>query len=197
MDILTDEQINSKIKFLSDYAEAINPASASMVDANSNVTEKSLATAYAELYKDYNIQINRRLSYDKIRKMYGKRLADKYLEDLENHLIYVNDESSLFSYCSSISLYPFLIYGTKCLGGVSDAPKNLQSFCGSFVNCVYQIASSFAGAVATVEFLHVFDYFARKQYGKEYLKTNSREVSQELQGVVYALNQPASARGKH
>lgn len=195
MDILSEGQLDSKIKFLDDYAEAVNPASASMVDANSNVTEKSLATAYAELYKDYNIQMNRRMSYDKIRKMYGKKLADKYLEDLNDHLIYVNDESSLFPYCTSISLYPFLIYGTKCLSGVSDAPKNLQSFCGSFVNCIYQIASSFAGAVATVEFLHCFDYFARKQYGHDYLATNKKEVAQELQGVVYALNQPASARG--
>ena len=41
----------------------------------------------------------------------------------------------------------------------------------------------------------MFDYFARKTYGKDYLKTHTREVEQELQGVVYALNQPASARG--
>ena len=195
MNFLSEKQIRQKVNFLEDYAKATNPATASIVDANSNVTEKSLATAYAELYKDYNIQINRKLSYEKIKEMYGEELAKKYLEDLEGHLIYVNDESSLFTYCCSVSLYPFLIYGTRCLGGVSDAPKNLQSFCGSFVNCVYQIASSFAGAVATVEFLHLFDYFARKQYGKNYLKTNSREISQELQGVVYALNQPASARG--
>lgn len=197
MNFLSDNQIMQKVQFLEDYAKASNPATASIVDANSNVTEKSLATAYAELYKDYNIQLNRKLSYSKIEELYGKELADKYLDDLNNHLIYVNDESSLFTYCCSISLYPFLIYGTRCLGGVSDAPKNLQSFCGSFVNCVYQVASSFAGAVATVEFLHVFDYFARNQYGKDYINTNSKEISQELQGVVYALNQPASARGKH
>ena len=41
----------------------------------------------------------------------------------------------------------------------------------------------------------MFDYFARKTYGRDYLKTHSREIEQELQGVVYALNQPASARG--
>ena len=81
------------------------------------------------------------------------------------------------------------------MGGISKAPNNLQSFCGSFVNLVYQVASNFAGAVATVEFLHYFDYFARKQYGRDYLKTHTKEIKQELQGVVYGLNQPASARG--
>lgn len=92
-------------------------------------------------------------------------------------------------------MYPFVLEGTKCLGGVSKAPKNLQSFCGSFVNLVYQLASNFSGAIATVEFLHMFDYFARKQWGKDYLDEHFAEVNQEFQGVVYALNQPASARG--
>ena len=40
-----------------------------------------------------------------------------------------------------------------------------------------------------------FDHFARKSYGDNYLDTNAKEVAQELQGVVYAINQPASARG--
>ena len=43
--------------------------------------------------------------------------------------------------------------------------------------------------------MHYFDYFARKQYGRDYLKTHTKEIKQELQGVVYGLNQPASARG--
>ena len=41
-----------------------------------------------------------------------------------------------------------------------------------------------------------FDYFARKQYGKNYLNKYPKQIAQELQGVVYALNQPAAARGK-
>ena len=41
-----------------------------------------------------------------------------------------------------------------------------------------------------------FDYFARKQYGDNYLSVAKDRIAQELQGVVYALNQPAAARGK-
>lgn len=117
------------------------------------------------------------------------------MRDIEEHLIYIHDETSLRPYCASISMYPFLLEGTKNLGGTSKAPTNLQAFCGSFVNLVYQVASDFAGAVATVEFLMYFDYFAKQQYGKDYLLTNSKEISQELQGVIYAMNQPAAARG--
>ena len=192
---LTPEQIRDRLGFIHHYIEAQNPASGSEVDSNANVTHKTLATLEAELYKPYTIELNRRMVCEKLRERFGDAVANSYINDLKNHLIYIHDETSLKPYCASISLYPFILEGTKSIGGVSGAPKNLQSFCGGFVNLVYQIASNFAGAVATVEFLHMFDYFARKTYGKDYLKTHTREVAQELQGVVYALNQPASARG--
>lgn len=192
---LTPDQMKDRLGFIRSYIEAQNPASGSEVDSNANVTHKTLATLEAEMYKPYTIELNRRMVCEKLRERFGDAVANSYINDLKNHLIYIHDETSLKPYCASISLYPFLLEGTKSVGGVSGAPKNLQSFCGGFVNLVYQIASNFAGAIATVEFLHMFDYFARKTYGRGYLKKHSREIEQELQGVVYALNQPASARG--
>ena len=187
--------IDNRLSFIDHYIAAQNAASGSEVDSNANVTHKTLATLEAELYKPLTIELNRAKVCAKLTERFGKDVAEEYRKDLKDHLIYVHDESSLKPYCASISLYPFLLEGTKSVGGVSGAPKNLQSFCGGFVNLVYQIASNFAGAVATVEFLHMFDYFARKTYGKDYLKTHQHDIEQELQGVVYALNQPASARG--
>lgn len=196
MVVLDKEAVKDKVEFINKYINAPNAASGSAVDANSNVTHKTIAALDSELYKDYTIQLNREIVYNKIESLYSKDLADEFLDDLKSHLIYVNDETSLKPYCTSVSLYPFILEGTKSMGGVSGPPKNLQSFNGSFVNCVYQIASNFAGAVATVEYLHMFDWFARKQYGDNYLETNAKEIKQELQGTVYALNQPASARGE-
>ncbi len=60
---------------------------------------------------------------------------------------------------------------------------------------MFATSSQFAGAVATVEFLMYFDHFAKREYGEDYLNTHKQEITQELQQVVYALNQPASARG--
>lgn len=193
--MLPNVDLKEKIKYIHDYMVSSNAATASKVDANSNVTQKTIAGLEAELFKPDTIQINRKLVKDKLTQMFGEDMAKAYEDDIANHYIYTHDETSLKPYCASITLYPFLLEGTKCLGGVSKAPKNLQSFCGSFVNLVYQIASNFSGAIATVEFLHMFDYFARKQWGKEYLATHHKEVEQEFQGVVYTLNQPASARG--
>lgn len=187
--------LSDKTIFIEDFIKAINPASGSKVDSNANVTNKTLAVLESELWKPEFIQVNRAIVYNRLVDMYGEELAGNYLRDINHHLIYIHDETSLRPYCASITLYPFLMEGTKNLGGTSKAPKNLQSFCGSFVNLVYQVASDFAGAVATVEFLMYFDYFAKKTYGKDYLLTHSKEVQQELQGVVYAMNQPAAARG--
>lgn len=207
---LWESQVNDRKNFIKDYIKATNASSGSEVDSNANVTKKTIATLEAEIYKPYTIQLNRKLVTDKMKELWGdtykgdagepqedngSMIADAYLRDIEDHRIYVHDETSLKPYCASITLYPFLLEGTKCMGGTSKAPTNLQSFCGSFVNLVYQVASNFAGAIATVEFLNYFDYFARMQYGRDYLQTNRREVMQALQGVVYALNQPASARG--
>ena len=192
---LTKEQIEEKIKYIDHYINSKNSASGSLVDANANVDTKNIGILEAEMYKPDTIQVNRALVQRKITEKYGKKLAEKYIEDIEKHRIYIHDETSLRPYCASITLFPFLLYGTKPLGGTSEAPKNIHSFCGSFVNLVYQVASGFAGAIATVEFLLYFDYFAKKTWGTDYIDLHTADVRQALQGVVYALNQPASARG--
>lgn len=194
---LTPSQINKKVDYIKYYVGEQNNATASLVDSNSNVSEKNMGTLREEMWKFENIQVSRKIIYDKITELYDEDLAKQYVKDIEDHLIYVHDETlaAFLPYCASVTMYPFLLEGTKCMGGTSKAPTNLQSFCGSFVNLVYQLATNWAGATATVEFLMYFDYFARKQYGKDYLNKYSKQVSQELQGVVYALNQPAAARG--
>jgi ribonucleoside-triphosphate reductase len=192
---LRRDQIDNKIRFIDDYVNAKTAADGSQVDPNANVTSKNLATLSAELHKDINIQINRQMVCNEIEKLYGIELADEYVRQIENHEIYVHDESSLLPYCVSISMYPFLLDGLTKLGGESKAPKHLASFCGNFVNLVFAISSQFAGAVATVEFLMMFDYFARLDFGDDYLNTHRDIIDNELQHVVYALNQPAAARG--
>ena len=192
---LDKRHIEDKVGFIKDYIQAENAATASKYDQNANVSTRNIATLSAELYKDYTIQINRHLVYNKLVELYDQEVADKFLDQLKKHEIYVNDETSLMPYCCAISLYPFLMNGLRDLGGETARPQHLSSFNGGFVNLVFAVASQFAGAVATVGWLMCFDYFARKDYGDNYLETHSRVIEQEIQSVVYALNQPAAARG--
>jgi intein/homing endonuclease len=192
---LTEEQLSKKIDFIERYKLSNNAADGSDVDANANVSHKNIATLEAEINKDINIQINQKLIYNKICEIYDKELADEFIHQINDHEIYLHDASALRPYCVSISMYPFLLDGMIPLGGDSKAPQHMESFCGSFINLVFAISAQFAGAIATVEFLMMFDYFARKDYGKNYLRTHKDKVANHLQHVVYALNQPAAARG--
>lgn len=192
---LEAKQISEKLAFIDHYIQAQNAADGSKMDANANVTQKNIATMENELMKDFFVQINRAKISEKIAKLFDKETACEYLRQIEAHEIYVHDETSLKPYCVSVTMYPFLRDGLTKLGGESKAPKHLASFCGSFVNFVFAVSSQFAGAVATVEFLTYFDYFARKDYGDNYLKTHRSDIENHLQQVVYSINQPAAARG--
>lgn len=195
---LTKKQIKEKQRQIKQYMEAANAATGSLVDSNANVSIKTVTTMGAELQKDYAIQLNRQTLADYIEKEFGTELADEYIDMLERHVLYKHDEASIAPgqpYCVAISMYPFLLDGMVKLGGESKAPKHLESFCGSFVNLIFAISSQFAGAVAAVEFLLYFHYFAQKDYGADYLETHTELIKQKLQGVTFCLNQPAAARG--
>ncbi len=192
---LNEEQLQQKINFIDQYKQASNAADGSTMDANANVTQKNIATLEAEINKDINIQINRSLVCRKLNEIYGPESATEYLRQIKEHEIYVHDETSLKPYCASISMYPLLTEGLISLGGESKPPKHIESFCGAFVNLVFAISSQFAGAIATVEFLMYFDHFARRDYGPDYLQTHKKAIENHLQHVIYAINQPAAARG--
>ena len=80
---------------------ANNAADGSTFDPNSNVTSKNVATMGAELNKDTNIQVKRQLVYEQLEKLFGEKLADKYIEQLEKHEIYTHDETTIAPSCSA------------------------------------------------------------------------------------------------
>ncbi len=202
-----DREVRDKLKFLIDYCNAANPATGSKYDANANVENKNIATLIGELPKSNFIRLNRRLLCDRIKEMYGKELADRYIYLLEHHFIYKNDETCLANYCASITMYPWLLEGTKSIGGNSTRPTNLKSFCGGFINMVFIVSSMLSGACATPEFLMYMAYFIAQEYGEDFYKradevvdlserhrTLDKIITDCFEQVVYSINQPTGAR---
>lgn len=206
------EWVTNKQKFINRYKGASNTANAT-IDDNSNVASKNIGILNNEIHKEDNIQISRAMVTNKLKELYPAFDSKQYERDLKSHIIYKHDESSFAGavapYCCSISMYPFLNEGIRGIGGLSAAPKNLDSFCGMFVNLIFATSAQFAGAVATSEFLVYFDYFARKEWGDDYYinhnhpykltargdVTIKKQIHQYFQQVVYSINQPAAARG--
>lgn len=202
-----DREVRDKLQFLVDYCNASNSASGSKYDANANVENKNIATLIGELPKSNFIRLNRRLLVDRLKDLYGKEISDKYLNLLNSHFIYKNDETSLANYCASITMYPWLIGGTLSIGGNSKKPTNLKSFCGGFVNMVFMVSSMLSGACATPEFLMYMNYFIGKEYGVDYYKnvdkvvdlsirqrTLDKVITDSFEQIVYSINQPTGAR---
>lgn len=148
-------------------------------------------------------------SIDKIEEESSFLIQNEYIYDLttETHTFGLNN--ILVHNCVSITMYPFLTSGLKNLGGLSAAPKNIDSFCGMFCNLVFAISSQFAGAVAVPEVLVAFNYFSEKEWGSDYYlradeviskgtareKTIRKQIHQYFQQIIYTINQPAAARG--
>ena len=213
----------NQIKFIDRYKKSYNTADAT-IDDNSNMSCKNIAVLNNEIHKEDNLLLNRYMVVQKLKELYPDFDSKKYAQDLESHIIYKHDESSfagaIAPYCVALTMYPFLNNGIKDVGGLSAAPKNLDSFCGMYVNLIFAVSSQFAGAVATPEFLLYFDYFARKEWGDNYYRNFDRpaklrysdygetskdlkieeisikkQIHQYFQQVVYTINQPAAARG--
>ena len=202
-----DRETLEKLDFLISYCSATNAATGSKYDANANVEKKNIATLIGELPKSNYIRLNRRMLCDRIEKMYGKELSDRYISLLKQHFIYKNDETSLANYCASITMYPWLLEGTKPIGGNATAPTNLKSFCGGFINMVFMVSSMLSGACATPEFLMYMNYFIEQEYGEDYYlradevvdlskkrRTIDKVITDCFQQVVYSINQPSGAR---
>ena len=196
--------------FIRRYMDEKCAAESSDYDPNSNVSSKNLATLAAETGKRGRIYTSRLMMHDKLTEMYGEEEADSYIENLESHRIYCQDETGQVPqiYCASITMYPFLLHGLKGFGGSSSAPKTLQSFAGGFVNLVFAASAQVLGAIATPEFLAYMNYFLVKEYGEDYYlkpdtqaelfgrkRTIDNVITDTFAQVVYSVNQPAAARG--
>ena len=205
-----NEFVRKKKKFISNYIESDNTANAT-IDDNSNVSNHNIAVLNSEIHKEENQEINYRMLRDKLKELYPD-FDYKQMDRDFNTIAYLHDSSSQIGmpYCVAITMYPFLINGIKDLGGLSASPKNIDSFCGMFVNLVFAIASQYKGAVATPSVLLCMDYFLRKEWGDNYhnlhneiisgnlcnrKQTIKGQIHQYFQQIVYSLMQPCGSRG--
>lgn len=206
--------ITDRIDYIQSYIDSnSNAASSSETDDNANVLLKNVANLNGEVFKSINRQIQRRRMKQKLAEMYNNRLSNQYLKDLDSHIIYAHDESSfpvVMPYCSAYSLYPLITEGVGNIDGVTPkAPKNLDSFCGQFVNLVFLLASQVKGAVAFGGLFVAFNWYCVKEWGNNYYKkancqvftslnntqrTVEEQIIQYFQQIIWGINQPAGNR---
>jgi ribonucleoside-triphosphate reductase len=198
------------IEFIHNFVKSDNTANAT-IDDNSNVGTKGIGVLNAEIHKVDNKLTNIEW-WESFVKKRDPNFNIKVMRNDFKTILYPHDSSSQVGepYCMAASMYPFLLSGLEKLGGKSAVPKNLDSFCGIYVNLNFALASEIKGAVATPEFLMYMDYFCRKEWGNNYYlkpsvrittdycikqKTIGSQIDQYFQQVTYSINQIAGARG--
>ena len=198
------------IEFIHNFVKSDNTANAT-IDDNSNVGTKGIGVLNAEIHKVDNKLTNTEW-WESFVKKRDPNFNIKIMRNDFKTILYPHDSSSQVGepYCMAASMYPFLLSGLEKLGGKSAVPKNLDSFCGIYVNLNFALASEIKGAVATPEFLMYMDYFCRKEWGNNYYlkpsakittdycikqKTIGSQIDQYFQQVTYSINQIAGSRG--
>lgn len=205
--------VRERIDYMSNYADSDdNAASSSETDPNANVTQKNVANLDGEVYKTKNRIIQRQRMKDELNVLYPE-VAKQYEVDVENHIIYPNDEASvptLKFYCQADTLYPLMAEGVGNIDGVTPTPPNdLQSFSGQITNLTFLLSSQCKGAVAYGEYFIAFNYYIIAEFGDKWYEkldcvvTNSHckvqrtvrdFIEKAFKQFVYGINQPAGNR---
>lgn len=205
--------IRERINYMTNYADSDdNAASSSETDPNANVTQKNVANLDGEVYKTKNRIIQRQRMKDELNVLYPE-VAKQYEVDVENHIIYPNDEASvptLKFYCQADSLYPLMVEGVGNIDGVTPTPPNdLQSFSGQITNLTFLLSSQCKGAVAFGEYFIALNYYIIAEFGDKWYEkldcvvTNSHckvqrtvrdFIEKAFKQFIYGINQPAGNR---
>ena len=205
--------IRERIDYMSNYADSDdNAASSSETDPNANVTQKNVANLDGEVYKTKNRIIQRQSMKDELNVLYPE-VAKQYEVDVENHIIYPNDEASvptLKFYCQADTLYPLMTEGVGNIDGVTPTPPNdLQSFSGQITNLTFLLSSQCKGAVAFGEYFIALNYYIIAEFGDKWYEnldcvvTNSHYkiqrtvrdfIEKAFKQFIYGINQPAGNR---
>lgn len=202
--------VRKKIDFINNFKKSDNTANAT-IDDNSNVSTHNIAVLNSEIHKEENAEINLKIWENKVQELFPNFDYKQMRKDFTT-IAYPHDLNSQIGmpYCVAITLYPFYLNGINDLGGLSASPKNIDSFCGMFVNLIFSIASQYKGAVATPGIFVGMDWYLRKEWGDNYYtklseiispsfssrkQTIQGQIHQYFQQICYSLMQPSGSRG--
>ena len=164
------------------------------VDANANVDDVTVVAYENESVKPLFRLNSLYLLWKELTKLYGEQFAQEVVESQILGDVYINDLSGVQKpYCYNFSAYDVMTKGLPFVKKVdSKPPKYLSSFCGQMVHFTSYASNQVLGAVGIADLLIVMSYYVKKEL--ELLPSNPeyvwRQVKQEIQSLVYSMNQP-------
>lgn len=188
----SDQQL-SYTDFISNFIDSDTVADAS-VDGNANVGQKDIVTLINEMPKPHQKLLSFNKIYYEINKKYGFKTANDWLRaEWDGHL-YMHDSNttSFVHYCFAYDLKDLAEKGLFFIDNFNaEPPQHLETFVDFVKEFVSWTCNRSSGAVGLPNLIPYMYYFwSRDVSDGYYVKTPERYARQNIQRLIYALNQP-------
>ena len=189
----SDQQL-SYTDFIDNFIDTDTVADSS-IDGNSNVGRKDIVTLINEMPKPHQKLLAFNKIYYELNKKYGFKTANEFIRNEWDGHLYLHDSntSSFVSYCFAYDLKDLAEKGLYFIGENfnPEPPKHL----GTFVDFVKEFVSwncnRTSGAVGLPNLIVYLYYFWKKDVEDGYYtKTPEIYAKQQIQRLIYSLNQP-------
>ena len=189
---LDDEKL-SFTDFIDGFIDADNVANAS-VDANANISQKDIVTLLSEMSKPHQKLLAFNKLYYELNKQYGFKTANDAMEAMWNYALYMHDfnTTTFYHYCFAYDIKDIVEKGLFFIEGYNAKPaKHLDSFIQILMEAIAWLSRRQSGAVGLPNLIPYLYYFwSRDVENGYYTKDPDTYKHQQLQALIYRLNQP-------
>lgn len=187
----SDDQLDYT-NFIDNFVDSDNVANAT-IDPNANASTKDIRGLLDEMNKPHSKLLSFNKIYYEIKKEYGKKTANKWLEDEFSGALYLHDasSSSFYSYCYSYELQNLAEKGLYFLPKSNTSPANhMTTFFAHLREFIVWVSNRSAGACALPSFFIYSYYFWKKDCENGYyLKDPEYYRRQMFQQFIFEVNQ--------
>ena len=178
--------------FIDNFIDSETVADAS-VDGSSNVGQKDIVSLITEMPKPHQKLLSFNKIYHELNKKYGFKTANDWLRaEWDGHL-YLHDAntSSFVHYCFAYDLKDLAEKGLFFIDNFNaEPPKHLETFVDFVKEFVSWTCNRSSGAVGLPNLIPYMYYFWKKDCEDGLYVDNIRSAKQQIQRLLYALNQP-------
>lgn len=178
--------------FIDNFVDSDTVADAS-VDGNANVGQKDIVTLINEMPKPHQKLLAFNKIYYEINKKYGFKTANDWLKNEWDGHLYLHDAntSSFVHYCFAYDLKDLAEKGLFFIDTFNaEPPQHLETFVDFVKEFVSWTCNRSSGAVGLPNLIPYMYYFWKKDCTSGLFTDNIKYAKQQIQRLIYALNQP-------
>jgi len=180
-------------EFIDNFVDEDTNVADATIDSSANVSTKDIRTLLDEMSKPHCKLLSLNKIYYEVKKKYGKKVANKWLEDEFSGALYLHDahSASFYGYCYAYELQDLAEKGLYFLPKTNTEPANhLTTFMAHLREYIVWVSNRSAGACALPSFFIYTYYFWKKDVEEGYYLKNPEYYRRQLfQQFIFEVNQ--------